>query len=116
MTHKVETAQDYIDTGFNASEVFTILDLNPSTYYYRVANKGLDRAYGGGRPIPGYSLTTKGEKVFDGQIEEYIMELIEGEAFGYGYYKIHIILERKYNLIINHKKVYRLCSKQRKVF
>lgn len=111
MTHKVETAQDYIDTGFNASEVFTILDLNPSTYYYRVANKGLDRAYGGGRPIPGYSLTTKGEKVFDGQIEEYIMELIEGEAFGYGYYKIHIILERKYNLIINHKKVYRLCSK-----
>jgi putative transposase len=39
------------------------------------------------------------------------MELIEGEAFGYGYYKIHIILERKYNLIINHKKVYRLCSK-----
>jgi hypothetical protein len=36
------------------------------------------------------------------------MELIEGEAFGYGYYKIHIILERKYNLIINHKKVYRL--------
>lgn len=76
-----------------------------------MANLGRERTYGGGRPIPGYSFNTKGEKVFDGQIEEYIMELIEGEAFGYGYYKIHIILERKYNLIINHKKVYRLCDK-----
>ncbi|WP_427339027.1 IS3 family transposase [Caloranaerobacter sp. DY30410] len=28
----------------------------------------------------------------------------------YGYYKITIILKRKYNLIINKKKVYRLCK------
>lgn len=49
--------------------------------------------------------------MFDGQIEEYIMELVEGEAFGYGYYKIHIMLERNYNLVINPKKVYRLCRK-----
>ena len=66
-----------------STEIFIILDLNPSTYYHRIANKGLERAYGGGRPVPGYSFDTNGQKVFDGQIEEYIMELIEGEAFGY---------------------------------
>jgi putative transposase len=76
-----------------------------------MSNLGNERNYGGGRPIPGYSLDVNGTKVFDGQIEEYIMELIEGEAFGYGYYKIHILLERKHHLIINHKKVYRLCDK-----
>lgn len=38
------------------------------------------------------------------------MELIEGEAFGYGYYKLHIMLERKHNLVISPKKVYRLCG------
>lgn len=76
-----------------------------------MSNKVLKRKYGGGRPIPGYSYNINGEKVFDGEIEEYIMELIGGEAFGYGYYKIHILLERRHNLIINPKKVYRLCSK-----
>lgn len=76
-----------------------------------MARGDLERSYGGGRPIPGYSFNTMGLKVFDGQIEEYIMELIDGEAFGYGYYKIHIMLERRHNLIINPKKVYRLCSK-----
>lgn len=88
-----------------------MLDLNPSTYYHRMANEGLERIYGGGRPIPGYSFDANGDKIFDGQIEEYIMELIEGEAFGYGYYKLHIMLERRYNLVISPKKVYRLCGK-----
>nr|WP_278335782.1 IS3 family transposase [Petroclostridium xylanilyticum] len=97
--------------GFNASEIFRILDLNPSTYYHRMANPGRERTYAGGRPIPGYSLNNNGEKVCDGEIEEYIMDLINGEAFGYGYYKIHILLERRYHLIINPKKVYRLCDK-----
>lgn len=76
-----------------------------------MANPGRERTYGGGRPIPGYSLDTNGKEVCDGQIEEYIMELIKGEALGYGYYKIHILLERKYHLIISPKKVYRLCDK-----
>ncbi|HZJ83314.1 MAG TPA: IS3 family transposase [Clostridia bacterium] len=104
-------SKTYIDQGFSATDIFRILGLNPSTYYHRMANGSLQRAYGGGRPVPGYSFNTDGEKVFDGQIEEYIMELIEGEAFGYGYYKVHIMLERRHNLIINPKKVYRLCSK-----
>lgn len=101
----------YIDHGYYASDIFGILGLNPSTYYHRTAREGIERSYRGGRPVPGYSFNIKGEKVFDGQTEEYIMELIEGEGFGYGYYKLHIILERRYGLIINPKKVYRLCKR-----
>jgi putative transposase len=101
----------FINSGFNASEVFRILDLNPSTYYHRMSNLDKERTYGGGRPVPGYSLDVNGRKVCDGQIEEYIMELIEDEAFGYGYYKIYKLLRRKHHLIINPKKVYRLCKK-----
>jgi putative transposase len=36
--------------------------------------------------------------------------IIESEGLCYGYYKITIILRRKFNLIINKKKVYRLCK------
>jgi putative transposase len=38
------------------------------------------------------------------------MEAIQDEAFYYGYHKITRHLRRSFNLIINHKKVYRLCK------
>lgn len=41
---------------------------------------------------------------------KYIKELIKGEAYCYGYLKITYLLRKKYNLIINKKKVYRLCK------
>lgn len=37
------------------------------------------------------------------------MEAIQDYAFYYGYHKITHTLRREHNLIINHKKVYRLC-------
>ncbi|WP_420841077.1 transposase [Anaerosalibacter massiliensis] len=37
--------------------------------------------------------------------------MIKDEGLCYGYYKITILLRRKFNLIINKKKVYRLCKK-----
>jgi putative transposase len=51
-----------------------------------------------------------GNSVSDEQIKEYIMELIEGEGYAYGYHKLTICLRRKYKLVINKKKVYRLCK------
>ena len=63
-----------------------------------------------GRPIPGSSKTTNGKDICDDQIKEYICEIIESEGLCYGYYKITIVLRRKFNLIINKKKVYRLCK------
>jgi putative transposase len=48
--------------------------------------------------------------VSDEQIKEWLSEIIAGEESAYGYRKLAICLERQYNLIINKKKVYRLCK------
>lgn len=63
-----------------------------------------------GRPISGYSYTKASKKISDEQIKECICKLISGDGFPYGYRKITICLNEDYNLIINHKKVYRLCK------
>ncbi|TMN21879.1 IS3 family transposase [Lentibacillus cibarius] len=62
-----------------------------------------------GRPAPGYSNTTHHQKVPDDQIKEWLMELISGSGYAYGYHKLTWALRRDYDLIINKKKVYRLC-------
>jgi len=38
------------------------------------------------------------------------MELVAGKENAYGYRKLAICLRRRYNLVINNKKVYRLCK------
>lgn len=86
-----------------------IIDLNPSTYYYAITKGGGEKEENGGRPIPGYSYTIEGEKICDMQIKEWILTLIEGDCFAYGYYKLAIELKKTYKLIINKKKVYHLC-------
>lgn len=86
--------------------------LNKSTYYYHISitDKIKISPENVGRPIVGYSLTNNGCKVCDEQIKEYVMEAIQDNAFYYGYHKITYDLRRDHNLIINHKKVYRLCK------
>lgn len=63
-----------------------------------------------GRPAPGYSIDKGGKRISDEQIKEFLLELIAGECNGYGYRKLAIQLRRDYKLIINKKKVYRLCK------
>lgn len=86
--------------------------LSKSTYYYNLSIEGKIKPISNhaGRPIVGYSMTSKGEKVCDDAIKDQIMEAIQEEAFFYGYHKITIYLRKKMDLIINHKKVYRLCK------
>jgi putative transposase len=38
------------------------------------------------------------------------LELLSGEGFAYGYRKLTVSLKKQYNLVINKKKVYRLCK------
>ncbi len=66
--------------------------------------------YKGGRKAPGYSLTKNNKPISDEQIKEWLLELIVGEENMYGYRKLTICLRRQYGLIINKKKVYRLCK------
>jgi len=65
-----------------------------------------------GRKIPGYSVNSKGEKVPDETIKDLIKVIIAGDGFPYGYKKINITLQEDYQLIINHKKTYRLCKER----
>lgn len=55
-------------------------------------------------------MTREGRKVSDEEIKEYLTELVCGEGFPYGYRKLTVCLREDYGLIINHKKVYRLCK------
>jgi putative transposase len=98
-----------VKIGYAASTVLRIVVLNPSTYYYAIAKKD-EQEQNGGRPILGYSYTIENKKICDTQIKEWILDLIEGECFAYGYYKLTVELRRTYKLIINKKKTYRLCK------
>jgi putative transposase len=90
--------------------VLRIINLNPSTYYYIIGKENEEKNENGGRPVPGYAYTLDGKKICDMQIKEWILDLIDGDCFAYGYYKLTVELQRSYHIIINKKKVYRLCK------
>lgn len=88
------------------------IDLAPATYYYHWAEKERSDNHGG-RPLPGFSYDKSGRKICDQQIIEWIYRLIDGEGFSYGYRKLTVLLKRDYHLIINKKKVFRLCKQEK---
>jgi len=90
--------------------VLRILKLHKSTYYSNLANRGQEKISPPGKPAPGYSFTRTGNKVCDEQIKEYLIKLVEEEGYAYGYRKLTWCLRKKYSLVINFKKVYRLCK------
>ena len=73
-------------------------------------NEDKVKNYNGGCPIPGYSLTQDGDKISDDRIKMWLMQFIENEGAAYGYWKLTKALQKYLNLIINKKKVYRLCK------
>lgn len=92
-----------------------IVGVNEATYYYHKKKSQEPfredlRKYNSGRPTPGYSLNNYQYPVSDEQIKEWLLELVSGEESAYGYRKLTVCLRRQYNLIINKKKVYRLCK------
>lgn len=97
-----------------------IIGINESTYYeWRKRQQSIEPeiaaqtplvATCSGRPIPGYSYNKLGERICDEQIKEWLLELISGEESVYGYRKLTECLTQRYGLIINKKKVYRLCK------
>ncbi|WP_318153129.1 IS3 family transposase [Metabacillus arenae] len=86
------------------------VEVQRSLYYYHKNKEEKDQKVKRGRPSPGYSITVSGEMISDEQIEEYLMEAVEGEEGIYGYHKLTKYLREKHKLKINHKKVYRLCD------
>ncbi|MFD0698740.1 IS3 family transposase, partial [Paenibacillus sp. GCM10027628] len=81
-----------------------------STYYYRLKHPERQQPHSSGRPVPGYSYDKLGNVVWDARIKGFLRQLVKGPHAACGYRKLTILLRRKYNLIINKKKVYRLCK------
>jgi putative transposase len=105
-----------VEQGHPVRTVLRILEIERSTYYAYVnkqKQEPMPPVPRSGRPAPGYSYTQEGKPVSDGQISEWIMELLEdeGPTSAYGYRKLTVCLKRQHQLIINKKKVYRLCKK-----
>ena len=99
--------------GFFIKRIVNILGLNRSTYYDRKSEKKVILVKPKrGRPSPGYSLHKEGHKVPDEQIEEYLMEYCHDDDIGaLGYRKWTALLVEQHGIVINKKKVYRLCKK-----
>jgi len=89
--------------------VLRIVGVSEATYYYRKKHFKQERVFSGGRPIPVYSFNQQKRPISDDQIKKWLMELIVREESTYGYRKLTLCLKRQYGLIINKKKVYRLC-------
>lgn len=86
------------------------MQVSPSTYYYRLQHPERKASSQGGRPVPGHSYTQSGQKRTDEKIKSYLLQLIEGEESVYGYRKLTSCLRQQFKLVINKKKVYRLCK------
>lgn len=94
--------------------VLRILGISESTYYDRLKriSEPTERPTESrrGRPIPGYSVTSTGERVCDERIKEWLLELIEGEEQEYGYKLLAQCIRDVYDVLLNKKKCYRLCD------
>lgn len=87
-----------------------MLEVERSTYYSHINKTTVNQIQRAGRPAPGYSYTSTGTPVSDEQIGEWLMEFLAGEGASYGYRKLTVLLKRRHQLVINKKKVYRLCK------
>lgn len=90
-----------------------ILEVERSTFYAHVnkLQQEPNIIHRNGRPVPGYSYTQDDTPISDEQICEWIMELLADEyTSAYGYRKLTKMLKRQHKLVINKKKVYRLCK------
>ncbi|ULO10230.1 IS3 family transposase [Paenibacillus sp. 19GGS1-52] len=106
----MEIARKYIDKGHSISLVLRVLEVERSTYYAHVKETAQNPIQRVGRPAPGYSYTTTGTRVSDEEICEWLMEFLAGEGASFGYRKLTVLLKRRHQLVINKKKIYRLCT------
>lgn len=104
----MEVALYWIEKGFPVRTVCRICKVPRSSFYYHKNHPERRQPAGKGRPIPGYSYDKGGNKVSDARIKGYLRHLIKGPHAACGYRKLTTLLRRKYKLVINKKKVYRL--------
>lgn len=101
----------FINQGVAAHFVLKVLKISSSTWYKRLARKIENKPNKStGRPIEATRSRTN-EIFADEQVKSMLEELRSREFFDdFGYRKLTHYLHRDYDLIINHKKVYRIYS------
>ncbi|MFC7747635.1 IS3 family transposase, partial [Lentibacillus kimchii] len=106
----MEVAQQWIGRGYPVAKVLRIAGVARSSYYYQTRYAVKEKQVSEGRPAPGYSYNDHHVRISDEQIQEWLMELISGSGYNYGYHKLTAALRREYGLVVNKKKIYRLCQ------
>nr|WP_279629244.1 IS3 family transposase [Paenibacillus helianthi] len=99
-----------MEQGYRVRTVLRICGVPRSTYYYRLQHPEPRQPAGKGRPVPGFSYDKTGSQVNDVRITTWLRRLIQGPDGAFGYRKLTVLLRRKHGLLINKKKVYRLCK------
>jgi transposase InsO family protein len=92
----------YIEKGFSAGYITTLLELPLSTFYYKSGNGPA------GRPISRFTRCKDGGTVCNTVVVEAILELLRTDFVDYGYRKVTEWLAWRKAYLINHKKVLRL--------
>lgn len=107
-------ALKWINYGYQAKTVCRIIGLSRATFYFNISTKEKVKKPSFkqdlGRKAPGFSINFENEKINDSDIKQLVLELVKDEGYNYGYRKIAHCLKKRHKLIINKKKVYRLCK------
>lgn len=115
MGDKLALAHEYILKGHPKFLVLKFIEVSKSKYYESFTEKkgrspGQSKAKG--RPIPGYSKSVDGTIVLDSAIVKILKDYRDQMEFknAGGYQKLYHYLKRDHSIIINPKKIYRLCK------
>lgn len=110
---KLNIAKQFINANETITEVLDIIKLSRSMWYYYNNKTNNDLRYNNkGRKITNYSYNIFGEQISDQVVIEYLKKYRNNRFFinGGGYRKLHYYLKRNEGVIVNHKKLYRLCK------
>ena len=114
MEYKLSIVKKYVQIGYRVAFVLRVCGVSSSTWYYHIKREKASPApkKARGRPLPGYSYDIHGSIVLDNSILYLLDQFRKKPEFqnGGGCKIIPHYFKRDYGIIINHKKVYRLCK------
>lgn len=113
MGDKLEVARFYISQNYPVRAVLNLCKIPKSTWYFARSTKAcLAPQLARGRPLVNYCYNLQGEEISDEVIKEHLKNFRAKKEFSNegGCKIISHYFRRDYGLIINHKKVYRLCK------
>lgn len=118
MGDKLEVAAKYINLGLKVSFVLEVCKIPRSIWYYHLKNKSVEKTFNSknkGRIPLGYSYDLFGNPVLDSSLVYILKKFRESPEFtnGGGCKIIPHYLKRDYGIVVNHKKIYRLCQENK---